>query len=82
MTARITDHQPTPSVRATPQTVSPSAPTRRVAHALARGVSDCRGALNEDCSVQVRTEHAGLGQCQIRFHHSSTVARPQIKMNI
>ena len=76
ITARITDHQPTPSVRATEVTVSPSAPTRRVTHAFARLVSDCRGAPSGDRSVHVRTGHVGCGQRQIRFHHTNTVARP------
>ena len=75
-TARITDHQPTPSVRAVEVTVSPSAPTRRVTHALARPVSDCRGAPSGERSVHVRTGHVGRGQRQIRFHHTSTVGRP------
>src|SRR5215813_6453746 len=76
VTARITVLHPRPSSRARPATVSASAPTRRASHTFARCVTAERGAAKGSCSVHVLVPHSALGQRQIRFHHTNTVARP------
>lgn len=68
--------QPTASWRATEATVSPCAPTRRIAHARARSVRIARGAIASLASDQVRCPHRGSRQRHNRLDHTSTVGRP------
>ena len=75
-TARMTVRHPSPRLRLTAATVSPSAPTRRATHALARCVNAARGAAIGARSVHVTVGQPVLRQRQIRLTHTSTAGRP------
>ena len=75
-TAAMTVDHPTPRSRATQATERFCSPTCRHASARARSVSDARGAMASDRSVQLPTSQSGSGQRQMRFHHTTTTRRP------
>ena len=65
-----------PNSRATAATDVASWPTRRQISARARSVSDARGAITGEVSVQVRFAHAQCGQRHTRLTHTSVTGHP------
>jgi hypothetical protein len=77
-TAAIAVPHPTPKSRATAATEAPSSPTRRHTSARARSVSDARGKICGQVSVQVLIGHSRCGHRHTRLIHTRVTGRPPV----